>query len=70
MKVGDLVRTRSYDIIVPIGTHGIITKVVKKDANVEEHTVVKVQLMLDPAVCLGNFLNFACVQLEVVSESR
>jgi hypothetical protein len=70
VKVGDLVRIRSYDIAVPIGTHGIITKVVKKDDNVEEHTVVKVQLMLDPAVCFGNLLNFACVQLEVVSESR
>ena len=69
MKVGDLVRTRSYDIIVPIGTHGIITKVVKKDPNIEGNTVVKVQLMLEPAVC-GNFLNFACVQLKVVNASR
>jgi hypothetical protein len=70
VKVGDLVRIRSYDIAVPIGTHGIITKVVKKDANVEEHTVVKVQLMIDPAVCFGNLLNFACMQLEVVNASR
>ncbi len=70
MKVGDLVRTRSYDVVVPTGTYGIITKVVWRDFEVEDYTVVKVQLMIHPPVVFKNLLNFACVQLEVVSESR
>ena len=70
MKVGDLVKTRSYDAVVPAGAHGIITKVVWRDFELEDYTIVKVQLMIDPPVVVGNRLNFACMQLKVVSESR
>jgi hypothetical protein len=70
VKVGDLIKTRNYDAVVPTGTHGIITKVVWKDLVDEDYTIVKVQLMIDPPIVDGNRLNFACMQLKVVSASR
>jgi len=62
-KVGDLVRTLTREYVAPVGTHGIVTNIIKYSPYV---TLIRVQLMIEPPAAL----EFVRKDLRIISRAE